>query len=89
MSYGFSMTEGDHCIYTKIIGGNFVLLTLYVDDILIASNDKSKLAKVKTWLSSKFDMKDMGKPPMFWEWKYIEIGINNFLVCPKRLTLEA
>jgi hypothetical protein len=60
-SYGFSMTEGDHCIYTKIIGSNFVLLSLYVDDILIASNDKSILAEVKAWLSSKFDMKDMGE----------------------------
>jgi len=60
-SYGFSMTEGDHCIYTKIIGSNFVLPSLYVDDILIASNDKSTLAEVKAWLSSKFDMKDMGE----------------------------
>jgi hypothetical protein len=25
-SHGFSMTEGDHCIYTKVDGGNFVLL---------------------------------------------------------------
>jgi hypothetical protein len=55
------MTEGDHCIYTKIIGSNFVLLSLYVDDILIASNDKSTLAEVKAWLSSKFDMKDTGE----------------------------
>jgi hypothetical protein len=48
-SYGFSMTEGDHYIYTK------------VDDILIASNDKVTLTEVKAWLSSKFDMKDMGE----------------------------
>ena len=40
-SYGFSMTKGDRCIYTKVIGSNFVLLSLYVDDILIASNDKN------------------------------------------------
>ncbi|WVZ84014.1 hypothetical protein U9M48_031098 [Paspalum notatum var. saurae] len=55
------MTEGDHCIYTKIIGGNFVLLCLYVDDILIASNDKVTLTEVKAWLFSKFDTKDMGE----------------------------
>ena len=60
-SHGFSMTEGDHCIYTKVIGSNFVLLSLYVDDILIASNDKVTLAVVKVWLSSKFDMKDIGE----------------------------
>jgi hypothetical protein len=60
-SYGFSMTEGDHCIYSKIEGNKFVLLSLYVDDILIASNDFETLLKVKLWLSSKFDMKDMGE----------------------------
>jgi hypothetical protein len=60
-SYGFSMTEGDHYIYTKVNGGNFVSLSLYVDDILIASNDKVTLVEVKVWLSSTFDMKDMGE----------------------------
>jgi hypothetical protein len=59
-SYGFSMMEGDHCIYFKIVGGNFTLLSLYVDDILIASNNKEMLLEVKMWLSSTFDMKDMG-----------------------------
>ena len=59
-SYGFSMTEGDRCIYFKIVGDKFILLSLYVDDILISSNDKSMLLEVKSWLSSKFDMKDMG-----------------------------
>ena len=28
-SYGFSMMEGDHCIYFKIVGGNFTLLSLF------------------------------------------------------------
>ena len=59
-SYGFSMMEGDHCIYFKIVGGNFTLLSLYVDDILIASSSKEMLVEVKTWLSSTFEMKDMG-----------------------------
>ena len=59
-SYGFSMMEGDHFIYFKIVGGNFTLLSLYVDDILIASSSKEMLVEVKTWLSSTFEMKDMG-----------------------------
>ena len=33
-SYGFSMMEGDHCIYFKMVGDKFILLSLYVDDIL-------------------------------------------------------
>ena len=55
------MMEGDHCIYFKIVGGNFALLSLYVDDILIASNHEGTLMEVKSWLSSTFDMKDLGE----------------------------
>jgi len=60
-SYGFSMMEGDHCIYTKVNGGNFKLLSLYVGDILIASNNKVTLTEVKVWFSFIFDMKDIGE----------------------------
>jgi hypothetical protein len=33
----------------------------YVDDILLATNDKGFLHEVKKFLSTKFDMKDMGE----------------------------
>jgi hypothetical protein len=32
----------------------------YVDDILLASNDKNMLYEIKSFLSSNFDMKDLG-----------------------------
>jgi hypothetical protein len=36
-------------------------LILYVDDILLASNDVSLLLETKRFLSSNFDMKDVGE----------------------------
>jgi hypothetical protein len=33
---------------------------LYVNDILLASNDKDMLYETKSFLSSNFDMKDLG-----------------------------
>jgi inosine/xanthosine triphosphate pyrophosphatase family protein len=38
-----------------------VILVLYVDDILLASNDKNMLHETKNFLSSHFDMKDLGE----------------------------
>ena len=35
-------------------------MTLYVDDILIAENSIEYLKDIKSWLSSNFEMKDMG-----------------------------
>jgi hypothetical protein len=38
----------------------FIILVPYVDDILLASNDKNLLYETKGFLSSNFDMKDIG-----------------------------
>ena len=51
----------DRCIYQKINGSKICFLVLYVDDILLATNDKGLLYKVKQFLSKNFDMKDMGE----------------------------
>jgi hypothetical protein len=37
----------------------FIILVLYVDDILLASSDKNLLFKTKGFLSTNFDMKDL------------------------------
>ena len=34
---------------------------LYVDDILLIGNEVGVMSSIKVWLSSQFDMKDLGK----------------------------
>ena len=55
------MIEEDHCVYVKRSKGSFIILSLYVDDILLASNDIEMIIATKGWLSSNFKMKDMGE----------------------------
>ena len=38
-----------------------MFLVLYVDDILLIGNDVGVMSSVKVWLSSQFDMKDLGE----------------------------
>jgi hypothetical protein len=38
----------------------FIILILYVDDILLASSDKNLLYEAKGFPSSNFDMKELG-----------------------------
>ena len=60
-SFGFVENPMDQCIYQKVSGSKICFLVLYVDDILLATNDKSFLHEVKQFLSLNFDMKDMGE----------------------------
>lgn len=59
-SYGFVENIIDRCLYMKVSGSKFIILVLYVDDILLIANDKSLLFDVKKFLSKSFEMKDMG-----------------------------
>ncbi|KAI9177184.1 hypothetical protein LWI28_012036 [Acer negundo] len=59
MSYGFQMVEKDYFVYIKQDNDKYVILSLYVDDILLAGNSKEYVLAVKKWLSSNFEMKDM------------------------------
>ena len=60
-SFGFEENIIDQCIYQKVGGSKICFLVLYVDDILLATNDKGLLYEVKQFLSKNFDMKDMGE----------------------------
>ena len=57
---GFTRSKVDHCVYFKLIGDCVIYLVLYVDDMLLVGNDKEINQDLKTLLSSKFDMKDLG-----------------------------
>ncbi|KAL0411003.1 UNVERIFIED_CONTAM: Retrovirus-related Pol polyprotein from transposon TNT 1-94 [Sesamum latifolium] len=60
-SIGFTMVEEDHCVYVKRSEKFFLILLLYVDAILLAENNMEMIATTQKWLSSTFEMKDMGE----------------------------
>jgi hypothetical protein len=59
--FRFKLNVEDNCVYAKFKNGKFIFLILYVDDILLASSDVRLLQETKQFLSSKFDMKDLGE----------------------------
>ena len=73
---GFMMMEEDHCVYIKRSNIGFIIMSLYVDDILIAGNDKKLIDVNKKCFSLKFKMKDMGQA------SYV-IGVKIFRDCLK------
>jgi len=68
---GFTMMEEDHFVYLKLYNNSFIILSLYVDNILIAKNNKEMIDTIKRWLSSKFEMKDMAEANYVFDVKII------------------
>jgi hypothetical protein len=59
--FGFEENIEDNCVYAMFKNRKYIFLVLYVDDILLASSDVNLLLETKKFLSSKFDMKDLGE----------------------------
>jgi hypothetical protein len=61
VGHGYKKTEANHCFYfRKFDEGNFIILLLYVDDMLIVGQDAKMISNLKNELLKSFDMKDLG-----------------------------
>ena len=60
-SFGFEQNLDESCVYKRHRDKLVMFLVLYVDDILLIGNDVRVMSSVKIWLSSQFDMKDLGE----------------------------
>ena len=56
----FSRCHSDNTVYTKRIDGHLIIPVLYVDDLILTSNDPKLINHVKSILKKKFDMTDLG-----------------------------
>jgi hypothetical protein len=77
-SAGYVVNEADRYVYYRHGGGHFVILCLYVDDILIFGTNMDIINEVKSFLSKSFDMKDLGEADVLLNIKLIkeESGIT-------------
>ena len=63
IAHGFKRSVFDPCVYMKPVSNKdfgFIILVVYVDDMLITAKDRSEIEKLKALLSSEFKMKDLG-----------------------------
>ena len=59
MTNGFKINECDKCVYVKSTERGFVIICLYVDDILIMGSNNEVIKTSKEMANNKFDMKDV------------------------------
>nr|KYP54198.1 Retrovirus-related Pol polyprotein from transposon TNT 1-94 [Cajanus cajan] len=58
---GYKKTTSDHCVFVKKFSDDdFIILLLYVDDMLIVGKYVSRINRLKKQLGESFAMKDIG-----------------------------
>jgi hypothetical protein len=60
-SLGFNPCPNDLCVYVRWLDNKLAFISLYVDDLIIASDCPHDLANLKRSLNSRFEMKDLGE----------------------------
>jgi hypothetical protein len=54
----FEPTVSDTCLYSRWVEGKLHLILVYVDDILIASEDEDYISEIKKGICAEYDMTD-------------------------------
>lgn len=58
---GFTPSASDPCVYTKGSGDTYIMLTLFVDDLLLTGPSQQVLHDIRRELQRSFAMTDMGE----------------------------
>ncbi|CAM8945952.1 unnamed protein product [Rhodiola kirilowii] len=60
LSYGFIQSPNDHSLFTLAKGDDFIILLVYVDDIVLTGTSASLIQAIKAYIHSEFRIKDLG-----------------------------
>jgi hypothetical protein len=65
VTIGFHMSNVDHSFYVRKSDEGIVVITIYVDDLIVGGDNEKEVELVKSLFKQKFDMKDLGELKFF------------------------
>nr|BAK64102.1 gag-pol polyprotein [Eustoma grandiflorum] len=57
---GYRQSNADHTLFIKRQGSLVTCLIIYVDDMIITGNDANEISRLRDYLFTQFEMKDLG-----------------------------
>jgi len=61
VSSEFARLQADRCCHSKWFENSFIIILLYVDNMLVAESSMKKIVNLKAKLTEEFSMKDLGR----------------------------
>jgi hypothetical protein len=87
LAHGFIQSKVDYSLFTKSKGSSFMALLVYVDDIVLASNDGQAIADLIVFLNTHFKLKDLG-PLKFFLGLEIARNSQGISLCQRKFALD-
>ncbi|KAL6277717.1 hypothetical protein ACE6H2_021318 [Prunus campanulata] len=63
--FGYKQSNSDHTLFLKHKKDKVTALIIYVDDMILTGSDDDEIDKLKKYLSSEFEMKELGELKYF------------------------
>ncbi|CAM8913179.1 unnamed protein product [Rhodiola kirilowii] len=65
LDFGFQKSLNDYSLFTLENGDEFILLLVYVDDVILTGTSQALMDQIKDYIHKKFQIKDMGNLKYF------------------------
>jgi len=87
LHFGFIQAKSNPSLFIKQTSNSFMTVLIYVDDVIIASNDLAEIATVKQFLRASFPIKDLGELKYFLG---IEVArsVEGIVLCQRKYVLD-
>ena len=83
----FEKCCSNHTLFTKKEGGNILIVSLYVDDLIFTGDNRSMCDKFKSSMMREFDMSDLGMMKYFLGIEVIQNEVGIF-ICQRKYARE-
>lgn len=87
ISLGYSQSKYDYSLFVKNDNYLFTCILVYVDDLLLASNNISEIQNINSYLDKTFTIKDLGHLKYFLGFE-IARSSQGISLCQRKYTLD-
>jgi len=87
IQHGFIQSKADYSLFTKTVDSSFIALLVYVDDIILASNDSKIIDDFVVFLNTRFKLKDLG-PLKFFLGLEVARSSKGIALCQRKFALD-